>query len=136
MSAFHITAKGNNRNTRKQCPICLKLTIATTEQRQQLYQSFFFNKVAAWKLATSVQLLVFFYCFYWLLFTLFWLLLKPGSGPWTRTLIKTWTLKNLDPKKRGINIGLKCVSDFRELAFIKTMRNVIDCLKVRVLTDI
>ena len=51
---------------------------------------------------------------------------------------KTWTrtLKNLDPEKPGINIGLKNVSDFRELCFIKTMCNVIYCLKVRVLTDI
>ena len=58
------------------------------------------------------------------------LLLKPGPGPWTRSL------KNLDPEKPGINIGLKNMSDFRELCFIKTMRNVIYCLKVRVLTDI
>ena len=51
---------------------------------------------------------------------------------------KTWTrtLKNLDPEKPGKNIGLKNMSDFRELCFIKTMRNVIYCLKVRVLTDI
>ena len=50
--------------------------------------------------------------------------------------IFTRTLKNLDPEKPGINIGLKNMSDFRELCFIKTMRNVIYCLKVRVLTDI
>ena len=51
---------------------------------------------------------------------------------------KTWTrtLKNLDPEKPGINIRLKNMSDFRELCFITTMRNVIYCLKVRVLTDI
>ena len=52
----------------------------------------------------------------------------------------TWTLdpdpKNLDPEKPGTNIGLKNMSDFRWLCFIKTMRNVIYCLKVRVLTDI
>ena len=42
----------------------------------------------------------------------------------------------MDPEKRRINIGLKNVSDFRELCFIKTMRNVIYCLKVRVLADI
>ena len=41
------------------------------------------------------------------------LLQKPGSGPWTRTL------KNLDPEKPGINIGLKNISDFRELCFIR-----------------
>ena len=39
------------------------------------------------------------------------LILKPGSGPWTRTLKnqdlenpgtrETWTLKSLDPKKPG-----------------------------------
>ena len=34
------------------------------------------------------------------------LLLKPGPGPWTRTL---------DPEKPGINIGLKNMYDFREL---------------------
>ena len=32
--------------------------------------------------------------------------LDPDPGPWIRTL-KTWTLKNLDPEKPGINIGLK-----------------------------
>ena len=43
----------------------------------------------------------------------------------------------MNPRKHGINIGLKCMSDFRELCFIKTMRNVIYCLlKVSVLTDI
>ena len=54
---------------------------------------------------------------------------KPGPG-------KTWTLKSLDPEKHGINIGLRNMSDFRELCFLKTMRNVIYCLKVRVLADI
>ena len=54
---------------------------------------------------------------------------KPGPR-------KTWTLKDFDPEKHGINIGLKNMSDFRELCFIKTMLNVIYCLKVRVLTDI
>ena len=51
---------------------------------------------------------------------------------------KTWTrtLENLDPKKHGINLGLRNMSEFRELYFIKTMRNVIYCLKVRLLTDI
>ena len=49
---------------------------------------------------------------------------------------KGWTQKNLAPEKPGINIGVKNMSDFRELCFIKTMRNVICCLKVRVLTDI
>ena len=52
------------------------------------------------------------------------------SGP-----LKTWTLKSLDPEKPGINIGLKNMSDFRELCFIKTIRNVSYCLNVRVLTD-
>ena len=54
---------------------------------------------------------------------------KPG--PW-----QTWTLETLNPKKHGITIELKCLSEFRELCFIKTMRNVIYCLIVRVLTDI
>ena len=49
---------------------------------------------------------------------------------------KTWTLKNLSPEKHGINIGLKNMSDYRELCFIKTIRNVIYCLKDRVLADI
>ena len=75
---------------------------------------------------------------------------KPGPRKtWTRKNLdlekpgtwKTWTQKNLDsrklgPKKHEINIGLKCMSDFRELCFIKTMRNVNYCLKVHVLTDI
>ena len=56
------------------------------------------------------------------------------SKTWTRTLDqdpekpqprKTWTLKSMDPKKHGINMGLKHMSDFRGLCFIKTMRNVI-----------
>ena len=71
-----------------------------------------------------------------------WLLLKPGPGPWTLDPYpekpgprKTWTLKNLDPEKPGINIGLKNMSDFRELCFTKTIRNVSYSLKVRVLTD-
>ena len=63
------------------------------------------------------------------------LLLKHRPGPWTRTT-KNLDPKNLDPKKHEINIGLKCVSDFRELCFIKTMGNVIYCLKVHELTDI
>ena len=54
------------------------------------------------------------------------------SKTWTRT----WTQKNLDPEKHGINIRLKNMSDFRELFFIKTMRDVIYSLKVCVLTDI
>ena len=61
------------------------------------------------------------------------------SKTWTRTLdldpekpgpLKTWTLKNLDPQKHEANIGLKYMSDFKQLYFIKTMRNVIYCLKV------
>ena len=55
------------------------------------------------------------------------LLLKPGLRPWTLDLV---------PEKTGINIGLKNMSDFRELCFTKTIRNVSYCLKVRVLTDI
>ena len=55
--------------------------------------------------------------------------LDPGPGPWTRTL-------DTDPEKPGINIGLKNMSDFRELCFMKTIRNVSYCLKVHVLTDI
>ena len=72
------------------------------------------------------------------IFNVWWfpsLLLKPGPGPWTRTLKKK-RLFYVDPEKHGINIGLKNMCDFRELCFIKTMRNVIYCLKVRVLTDI
>ena len=45
-------------------------------------------------------------------------------------------MKNLDPEKPGINIGLKNISDFRELCFTKTIRNVSYCLKVHVPTDI
>ena len=48
---------------------------------------------------------------------------------------KTWTTQNLDPQKRGINMRLKNMSDFRGLYFIKTMRNVICFLKVSLLTD-
>ena len=72
--------------------------------------------------------------------------LEPDPGPWTRTLKnlhpekaapwKIWTLKNLDTEKPGINIGLQNMSDFRELCFTKTIRNVSYCFKVRVLTDI
>ena len=66
---------------------------------------------------------------------------NPGSGPWTLDLDPDpgpWirTLKNLDPEKPGINTVLKNMSDFMELCFTKTIRNVSYCLKVRVLTDI
>ena len=54
---------------------------------------------------------------------------RATSKTWSRTL-------DPDPEKHGINIVLKNMSDFRELCFIKTIRNVIYCLKVRVLTDI
>ena len=43
---------------------------------------------------------------------------------------KTWTLRNMDPEKHEINMGLKDLSDFRQLCFMKTLRNVICCLKV------
>ena len=43
---------------------------------------------------------------------------------------KTWTLNKLDPEKPGINMGLKNMSDFRELCFQKIIRNVIFCLGV------
>ena len=48
---------------------------------------------------------------------------------------KTWT-QTPDPETSGINIGLKNMSDFRELCFIKTIRIVSYCLKVRVLANI
>ena len=57
--------------------------------------------------------------------------LDPGPGPW-----KTCTLKNLDPEKPGINIGLQNMSDFRELCFTKTICKVSTYLKACVLTDI
>ena len=44
------------------------------------------------------------------------------------------TLKNLDPEKHGINMGLRGMSDFIELHIIKAMHNVICCLKVCLLT--
>ena len=70
------------------------------------------------------------------------LLQKPGSGPWkTWTLIiisplppflwlpnstgKTWILKNMDPEKHEIKMGLKNMSNFRELCFIKTISKLI-----------
>ena len=64
-----------------------------------------------------------------------WLLLKPGSGPWTRTLNKldhkkTWTLKNMDSEKQGTTMGLKNMPDFREFCFKKIVRNVIFYFKV------
>ena len=37
---------------------------------------------------------------------------KPGPR-------KIWILKNMDPGKHGINMGLKNMSDFRELLFYK-----------------
>ena len=42
----------------------------------------------------------------------------------------------MDAGKYGINMRLKNMSDFRELCLIKTMRNVICSLEVRVLTAI
>ena len=58
---------------------------------------------------------------------------KPG--PKTTWTLKTWNLKNMDPEKHGINMGLKSMSDFRELCFIKTMRQQM-YQQIRVLTDI
>ena len=40
------------------------------------------------------------------------------SKTWIRTL-------DLDPEKHGIDMGLKNISDFIELCFIKAMRNMI-----------
>ena len=55
----------------------------------------------------------------------------------SRATLKTWTRTlGPDPEKPGINIGLQNMFDFRKSCFIKTMRNVIYCLKVRVLKDI
>ena len=85
-----------------------------------------------------------------------WLLLKPGPGPWISTLkswtpkslypekpghSKTWTLKNLNSEKPGFwktwyKYRIKIYGYFRELCFVKIMRNVIYCFKVPVLTDI
>ena len=48
-----------------------------------------------------------------------------------RATSKTWTLKNLDPEKHGINMGLKNRSAFREFS---EMHNVICSLEVCVLT--
>ena len=103
------------------------------------------GKVRCWNLHST-------YCRYFRMNLLsWWASSKSGPGPWTQTWKtwtqknlnpkkprprKTWTLKSLDPEKHGINIELKNTPDFRELGFIKTMRNVIYCLKVRVLTDI
>ena len=74
------------------------------------------------------------------------LLLKPGPGPSTWTLknpdpdlekagpSKTWTLKYMYPENmHEINMGLKNMSDFRELCFIKTMRNAICCSRLKVI---
>ena len=62
--------------------------------------------------------------------------MDPRLGP-----SKTWTLKNLDPAKPGpwknmdfvkheINMELRNMSDFRELSFNTTIRNVICCLQI------
>ena len=45
----------------------------------------------------------------------------------------TGTLKNVDPEKHGMNMQLKNIFGCRQLYFIKTMRNVICCLKVPLL---
>ena len=45
-------------------------------------------------------------------------------------------MKNVNPEKHQINIGLKNIFDFRELYFIKTRYNVICCLKVLLLKNI
>ena len=73
------------------------------------------------------------------------LLLRRGTIPktWTQKNLDhqkpgpktTWNLKNMDPEKHGINMGLKSMSDFRELCFIKTMRQQM-YQQICVLTDI
>ena len=45
-------------------------------------------------------------------------------------------VKNMDPEKHGMNMGLKTMSGFRELYFIYTLCNVIFNLKVCLLTEI
>ena len=57
------------------------------------------------------------------------LLIKPGPGPWTHTLktwtrtlknpgpLKSWTPKNVDLEKYGINMGLKYICSFSELFY-------------------
>ena len=116
---------------------------------------FYLTKFKSIKLARFDSLVAFFTQLNYSLLKFFikkGLLLKPGPGTWTLnpdpepcTLDpdpkksgpwKTWTLKNLDPEKPGINIGLKNLYDFKELCFTKIIHNVSYCLKVRVLTDI
>ena len=46
-------------------------------------------------------------------------------------IFKTWTLKNMDPGKHGINMGLNLKIYLNLVScFIKTMRTMICCLKV------
>ena len=46
-------------------------------------------------------------------------------------IFKTWTLKNMDPGKHGINMGLNLKICLNLVScFIKTMRTMICCLKV------
>ena len=74
---------------------------------------------------------------------IFLFIILATSKTWTWTLDphleksgprKTWTLKNMDPEKHGMNMGLKYVTFFT--TFYKDYRNVICCLKLRLLTDI
>lgn len=55
-----------------------------------------------------------------------WTQAGPGPRSWTQALKnlgrrKIWTLQNMDPGKHEINMGLKNLSDFRKLCFIKTI---------------
>ena len=63
----------------------------------------------------SLHITFIFFC-PWIL----WLFLKPGPAPGP---IKTWTLKSMYLEKHGINAGIKNISNFRGLCFIKTMCN-------------
>ena len=53
-----------------------------------------------------------------------------GPDPSLEKLGRTWTQKNLDREKHGLNMTLKNISDFKELYFTKIIRNMICCVKV------
>ena len=91
----------------------------------------FFHVLCKYSLGNSIEHILYNSCYLFLCKQMdyFWNLDPNPEKPEPRN---TWTLKNPNPESQ-MNKGSKNLSDVRDLFFIKTMRNVICSLKVRLL---
>ena len=91
----------------------------------------FFHVLCKYSLRNSIEHILYNSCYLFLCKQMdyFWNLDPNPEKPEPRN---TWTLKNPNPESQ-MNKGSKNLSDVRDLFFIKTMRNVICSLKVRLL---